>query len=68
MPKTKGKDYYPNLEKTEVARRVLEILELPVDKNDFSEETTSGGGGTCSKQAWGKVLKKLEELKAQVVI
>ena len=59
----KEDDYYPKLSKTEIPRLVFKILEIEWNSFDFSEETMSGGGSTVTKQAWGKILKRLTELR-----
>lgn len=56
-------DYYPHLLKTDIPREVFKLLKIAEDKFDFSEDTESGGGSTVTKQAWGKILTRLEELK-----
>jgi len=61
MGKTKGTDFFPMLKKTDIPRKIFELLELQWDENDSSEKTESKGGGTCTKQAWGKILKKIIE-------
>jgi hypothetical protein len=64
----KEKDYFPNKLKTEIPREVFEILSIEEDKFDFSEDTNSGGGSTVTKQAWGKILKRLLELKEKRIL
>jgi len=66
--KKKGNDLYPEIVKTEIPREVFKILGIEVDDKDFCKDTPSGGGSTVTKQAWGKLLKRLKELKEKGVI
>jgi len=49
--KTKGEDFFPEKEKTQITREIFQILGLTEDVNDFSEDTESGGGSTVTKHA-----------------
>lgn len=62
MTKRKGIDFYPTKKKTQIAKDIFGILGITPDANDFSEETVSGGGGTVTKQGWGKIMRRLEEM------
>lgn len=59
----KGNDLYPSFGKTDIPREIFKVLGIIEDTNDFSEDTISGGGSTVTKQAWGKILNRLQELK-----
>lgn len=62
------KDFHPNISKTNMPKKIFEILNLTFDEFDSSENTESGGGSTVTKQAWSKILKKLEDLKNNGII
>ena len=59
-------DFYPSLNKTEIPEQIFKILGIQSDALDYCRHTISGGGSTVTKQAWGKILKKLELLSERV--
>jgi hypothetical protein len=62
------KDYHPGINKTDMPREVFAILNLTFDEFDDATDSPSGGGSSVTKQAWSKILKKLEDLKDTVVV
>ncbi|HPM89506.1 MAG TPA: hypothetical protein PK946_01960 [Tenuifilaceae bacterium] len=59
-------DFYPYLNKTEIPEQIFKILGIKSDALDYCKHTISGGGSTVTKQAWGKILKKLELLSERL--
>jgi len=59
-------DFYPSINKTDIPEHIFQILGIKSDALDYCKHTTSGGGSTVTKQAWGKILKRLELLSERV--
>lgn len=62
----KRQDFYPLIKKTDLPELVFKILGIESDVYDYCKHTDSGGGSTVTKQAWGKILNRLEQLSETV--
>jgi hypothetical protein len=62
----KRQDFYPLIKKTDLPELVFKILGIESDVYDYCKHTDSGGGSTVTKQAWGKILNRLELLSKSV--
>jgi len=62
----KRQDFYPLIKKTDLPELVFKTLGIESDVYDYCKHTDSGGGSTVTKQAWGKILNRLEQLSETV--
>lgn len=59
-------DFYPSIRKTDIPEHVFKLLGIQSDDLDYCKHTISGGGSTVTKQAWGKILRRLEKLNERI--
>lgn len=61
--KTQFPDEYPNYLKTDIPVEIFKLLGISSEPDkDFCIDKESGGGGTVTKYAWSKILRRVEEL------